>query len=41
MSAAINVSHPAGRYDDRELRKIAAEGRKWKTSIGRKVDMEI
>jgi hypothetical protein len=41
MSAAVNASQPAGHYDDKELRKIAAEGRKWSMTIGRKVDMEI
>jgi hypothetical protein len=41
MSAAVNVSHPVGHKDDKELRKIATEGRKWKMTIGRKVDMEI
>lgn len=41
MSSAVNVTHPAGHYDDHELRKIASEGRKWKMTIGRKVDMEI
>jgi hypothetical protein len=41
MSAAVNISQPAGHYDDKELRKIAADGRKWSMTIGRKVDMEI
>ncbi|CDZ96493.1 Endoplasmic reticulum protein EP58, contains filamin rod domain and KDEL motif [Phaffia rhodozyma] len=30
-----------GTHDDSELRKIAMEGRKWKMTNGRKVDMEI
>lgn len=41
MSSAVNASRSGGRHDDRELRKIAAEGRKWATTIGRRADMEI
>jgi len=41
MSAAVDARHPSRHYDDRELRKIADEGRKWASTIGRTVDMEI
>lgn len=41
MSESVNVTQPAGHYEDAELHKIARQGRKWKQTIGRKIDMEI
>jgi hypothetical protein len=41
MSKAVNGTPSYVPYDDWELRKIAKEGRKWKMTHGRKVDMEV
>lgn len=41
MSRAVNGTPSHTPYDDWELRKIASEGRKWKMTHGRKIDMEV